>query len=818
VRAKISGRGLKALARKKRAKKSLLPSSNLSVEQFEPRTLMSGMGMPTGDMDAALSLVSYAAVTNTAVQNGSWSTPSTWQGGKVPGANANVLIPTGLAVTVDRALTPSLHTIRVDGTLQFATNKTTSLSVDTLVVTATGTFDMGTAAAPVAAGVTATLTFTDQAAINTVWDPHLISRGLISMGTVNMYGQAVTSFESLAHGANKGDTYLDLSQVPTNWKVGDQLILPGTDPSANQDESLTISAISGTRVTVSPLAYNHNVPETGLTVYVANVTRNVILQSANSSDIPGRGHVMFMTATVNIDYVAFDHLGRTNKLIPINDPQLDANGMLIAGTGTNPRGRYAVHFHHTGADATMPPASVIGSAVVDSPGWGYVNHDSYVNFQNDVSYDVAGAGFVTESGSEIGSFIGNMAIRDTGIGGNPDQRANNQDFGNDGDGFWFQGAGITVQNNIAVGETGFGFGYYTKGLVDLATGAVTQFAAANLPDPSVAGGLQFVAVNDVPIFSFTGNVTYGSIQGLGVWYHSSRLEPTTGGTFNNFTAWNIQTFGATFLYDDHATLQNSWLLGNLTHPGISVYGVRTGIEAMNDINFTNDRIEGWAVGIRLATVGTQHITGGFFNNIHDIDVRLSDYLQGTSITIDGNITFGTLTTAQIGTQPRYNIFMDGDPTLILQPDRFPYFFAPQTTLLNAVQYGGKQLYFNEQAPGYVPFPAGTAPSWVPVQLIGLTNQQLWQHYGLAFAGAVAPADAKASPLLNGLLGSPTTYPPTFEMVSPATTSNLLGYQLIYLDASGNRVVDPTPVNLTLGWNLITRVINGVKTTFFVYGT
>jgi hypothetical protein len=407
------------------------------------------MSVPMGDMNAALALVPNSTVTNTAVQSGSWSSPSTWKGGQVPGANANVLIPIGLAVTVDGVETASPHTIRVDGTLQFAATKNTSLTVDTLVVNVTGTFDMGTATNPIASGVTATLTFSDNGAINTMWDPTLISRGLVSLGTVDMVGQTVTPYEALAHDVHQGDTYLDLTSIPTNWKVGDQLVLPGTDPQINQDETLTILGISGTRVTVSPLAYNHTTPSAGLTLYVADMTRNVVLQSANPADADGHGHVMFMNAAVNISYAGFYSLGRTNKLLAINDPQLDANGMLIPGTGTNPRGRYAVHFHHTGTDASMMPATVTGSVVENSPGWGYVNHDSYVNFTDNVSYNVAGAGFVTESGSEIGSFIGNFAIRDTGLGGNPDQMAKNADFGVDGDGFWFQGPAVTVQNNIA---------------------------------------------------------------------------------------------------------------------------------------------------------------------------------------------------------------------------------------------------------------------------------------------------------------------------------------------------------------------------------
>jgi hypothetical protein len=803
-----------ASRKKKQAGRAIRRPVRLALEEFEPRTLLSGMT----DMQAVMNLVPDSAITDTAAVNGNWSSPSTWASGHVPAAKANVDIPMGLTVTVDTAITARLHTIRVDGSLQFATNANTSLLVDTIVVTMMGTLNIGTAASPIAAANTATITFSDSAPISTSWDPLLFGRGLISMGTVNMYGQTVTPYEALTGlGAAAGSTVLNLAQAPTGWNVGDQLMLPGTNQALNQDESLTIQAISSTQVTVSALAYDHLAPSTGLTVYVANLRRNVVLQSEKPSDIKGHGHVMFMTATVNIVYVSLVNLGRTNKLIPVTDPRLDSYGHLIPSTGKNARGRYAIHFHHTGTDATTTPASVVGTVVNGSPGWGFVNHDSYVNFSYDVSYNVVGSGFVTESGDEIGSFTNDFAIRDTGLGGNPDQRVKLQDFGVDGDGFWMQGPGVAVMNNIATGQTGFGFIYYSQGLKNLLTGVVTQFAAANLPDPSWANGQPYVNVEDVPITLDDGNVTYGSSQGSGYWYNTGELAPTVGSCFDNYTAWNIQNFGATFLYTSHVMLENSWLLGNLTSPVNSNEGVRTGIEAMNDINFINDRVEGWNFGLRLATVGTQTVVGGFYNAIHSIEVRLSNQPAGSSISISGSVVFGTLTPDQLGGKTQYNIFMNSDAELIDKVSAFPFYFVGQPLSLGLVQYNGQQLYFNEQAASYIPFVAGQAASWVPAQLIGLTNQQLWNQYGIAFAGAIAPSSATTVAGLYGLLGPATTYSPTYTLKSAVETAILTGYQLKYVDANGNTVIYPTLFTLVPGWNLLTITISGTTTTFFVYG-
>ena len=65
---------------------------------------------------------------------------------------------------------------------------------------------------------------------------------------------------------------------------------------------------------------------------------------------------------------------------------------------------------------TATPVRVSGSVLMDSLGWGYVNHSSFVEFTDNVAYDVDGASFVTETGDEIGTFARNIAIHGIGSG------------------------------------------------------------------------------------------------------------------------------------------------------------------------------------------------------------------------------------------------------------------------------------------------------------------------------------------------------------------------------------------------------------------
>src|SRR5215203_1777675 len=94
-------------------------------------------------------------------QSGVWSNPATWQGGRVPNGNQIVRIVLGHAVTIDDTAAVA-YTLAVDGKLAFAANTNTRLKVTNLQVMAgemgmgtPGILEMGTAAAPIAAGVTA---------------------------------------------------------------------------------------------------------------------------------------------------------------------------------------------------------------------------------------------------------------------------------------------------------------------------------------------------------------------------------------------------------------------------------------------------------------------------------------------------------------------------------------------------------------------------------------------------------------------------------------------------------------------------------------
>ena len=386
----------------------------------------------------------------------------------LPSAGANVVISEGSTVVVDTVFTTALHGVRADGTLRFDPHADTLLVADTILVNIDGVFQMGTDPGlpdplsatghgeRIDANHRARVIFADSGPIDVTWDPLQFSRGLVSHGDVSMFGTQVTSFEQLGVAAKAKDKTLVLADVPTGWKAGDRLVLSGdtatNGKNTNHDEEVQIVSIGFNSqqqavVTITDpkvanwggLKYAHSVA----TGYLADVSRNATFESQNVTTVAQRGHIMFMHSdNVHVDSAGFYGLGRTDKRTLIDDPVVspdpanpghtttdvidsktgqrvmvpvvDAQGnpvvvdgvtqLQVARTGLNPRGRYAVHFHRTGIDEDADPATITGSAVVDTPGWGIVNHSSNVDASGNVVFNAVGAAFVTEAGDEIGSF------------------------------------------------------------------------------------------------------------------------------------------------------------------------------------------------------------------------------------------------------------------------------------------------------------------------------------------------------------------------------------------------------------------------------
>ena len=753
------------------------------------------------EMAALFDLVQYGDVTHSPIQDGDWLDASTWGGAeKMPVDGARVLIPDGVTVTINGKVDERLMTVRIDGALRFDQSVDTELRVDTMVVNMGGSFEMGTADVPIDSGVTAKLVIDDYGEgfvtddpTSPDNDPFKLGNGLISHGKVSIHGAVKTSSAVLAVEPTAGDNQLTLDALPTDWSVGDQLVIAGTSADASGDETRAIASIDQTNGTVtldSALALSHHTPNhtrdgVELQVHVGNTTRNAIIETAEdvvavdgtvdsrrastgivsvpTGDVAAnrtgdsferRGHVMFMHSNdVVIRHGGFYHLGRTNKIIPVHDTSLAADGSVTVGL--NARARYALHFHRAGMGGT--PGIVQGSAVTNSPGWGFVNHSSNVNMSGNIAFDVVGAGFVTEAGDEKGSFVCNISIRNHGSPNSPiNRRSSVSDFGHQGHGFWFQGTGISVAHNVASGSAG-------------AAIAIWPIAIDGLAD-------DFRSVQ----MTFSDNQIYGSQLGLLVGQHEN-----AGTEFVNSKIYGVQQ-GFEFFYPEGLTFTATTIVGNLDAPtGIGIkMQHRSGPFQFNDTH-----VEGFERGFETPRDNQGNVIDGvYLNNVENFAMINGRRHFSLELLIKGEVNFGTLSDSALDGRTQYDFVMEESESAV-DIARFNQLVLPQNITLDYNGLDGPQrMYFDvEQSADHIVWDLSDfdetphrSNSDVPTQLRGKTNAQLQTIFNnmtptervamfakpnktvyldnpdayYSFAGGIRPDDSEltsSSKIKNGLL-------------------------------------------------------------------
>jgi hypothetical protein len=499
------------------------------------------------------------------IASGSWSSASTWQGGQIPTANHVVKILAGHTVTINDTSAVA-YTIAVDGKLAFATTVNTRLRVTNLQIMAgemgmgtPGVLEIGTAATPVAATVTAELVIANSPLGGSVSDPEQYGTGLMVFGRMTAHGTLRTpTFLRLAAEPRAGNTTLALSEAVSGWRPGDRLVLPDTRHikesettgggwinAVNQWEERTVQSISadGRTITLtSALQFDHLGARDlngvlDFLPHVGNLTRNVIVRSESATGT--RGHTIAThMANVDIRYALFRDLGRTTYQ-PLN-------------TTTNRIGRYPVHIHHlsgplptpaNGYQFTLVGNAVDGGSVETRFKWGIAIHASHYGLiQDNVVYNYNGSSIATEDGSESFNVLDhNFALRGMGEPNNSVSEAR-MAMGTEAVGFWFRGPNNYVRNNVAAN--------FQNSTTEAAYGFVIQLRyLGNIAVPNSKGAMnasQFTTRNgnNMPILQFENNEAYGAMQGgFTLWWVSSQdPQPSTNGqesVIKNLKLWNI---------------------------------------------------------------------------------------------------------------------------------------------------------------------------------------------------------------------------------------------------------------------------------------
>ncbi len=477
------------------------------------------------------SLVAYHTIVS--VTDGDWEDPMTWDLERIPGFGDRVLVQN--AVQITGINTDPVETIDITGRLYTNPELPVELHFETMLVNETGALNMGDENDPVREKQRLVVHDVDGG----VFDDKGLSQGIINIGSVTIQGRNKTAWNP-AEPVSAGDTSIKVNGQMTLWEAGDTIVITGVQWDGKGDEVRTISSIDHTSNIVyweEPLTIDH-IPEISeFSIHVANMTRDIEITSNEADHGDRLRYGYFITAWTNkldIRYAAIHHMGRSSKT------ELFYLGGTIGNNPDNQIGLWPLEIHMGGVghENTTGTAIVRGNVISDGPGWAYVNHRSTMNFEDNVAYNMRGAAFVTEDGTEDGVFYDNIAIRTIGSPG-IDHRSKKAKFGHQGHGFWLQGLSVKLRGNVVAGSTGSGIGIW--GVFTDGKGGYKYVPVEITKNPDAYGNAKYISIDDQPIEQMDDTIVYGAGAGMFVAAHRPYSSGNQYSEINNLKIYNVRT-------------------------------------------------------------------------------------------------------------------------------------------------------------------------------------------------------------------------------------------------------------------------------------
>ena len=380
--------------------------------------------------------------------------------------------------------------------------------------------------------------------------------------------------------------------------------MPDTTPNWHEDrvEEVTIAAIDGNTVTLNQsLGYDHRgakLPDGRLQYlpHLGNLSRNVVLRSENPDGV--RGHVAFLArADVSVRYARFQNMGRTTN--SALDQTVIEDGILTH-VGTNPSGRYALHFHHVigplNPTNTGYQFQAVGNALDGGLKWSLVVHASHFGLiAENFVYDTVGGGIVTEDGSEaFNRFDGNFVVKTSGDGFFK--------HGTDGEAFWFRGPLNQIVNNVAANSKRAAFDIFLQNLHRINAPEAEKPLVRGAAKGSPTETTRYNAF-ETPFLEFHGNEVYGSHAVFDNWY----TQPAQNTYVNDLVGWhtNDNNFGVSSYVNRNLVIDGLELIGDfegLDPRKRQIYQPipSTGIQAIRqseNLSILNSVIRGAQIGV-----------------------------------------------------------------------------------------------------------------------------------------------------------------------------------------------------------------------------
>lgn len=211
---------------------------------------------------------------------------------------------------------------------------------------------------------------------------------------MSIHGQPKTAFAQIINPIAIGDFSFDLVEVPSNWEVGDHIVIAGNRLAREESATFQIVDIEGTNVSIRDASHSADTAWSGVDAdytpnqdnhnFAVNLTRNVAISSLpmELSGQSAQGALVFRGQGVDgaqLHNLAFYGLG-------MQEGEVDG----FATTEV----RNAVTF----IDGIENPAQVSGLILVDAPESSLTTENASIQVSNSAAFGGDGGAWLTNTG------------------------------------------------------------------------------------------------------------------------------------------------------------------------------------------------------------------------------------------------------------------------------------------------------------------------------------------------------------------------------------------------------------------------------------
>jgi hypothetical protein len=378
-----------------------------------------------------------------------WSDPATWLAGRPPEEGDDVIIPEGAVVLIDAAA--SAKNVDIQGELHCA-DQDISLTTGSILVT--GRLACGARYSPFVNRFTVTLK--ESGSEDSIMGTKFVAA--MGLGVIELHGKPRKSWTRLAATPAPPYTQLMLAE-PTDWRVGDQIVVAPTQAAAHEGEVVTVSTMIGNTVTVTPALANKH-----------SGTQSTYSNGVDSWTLDERAEVGLLSRNILIqgDDDQSTENGLGGHMMTMAGSAIRASGIELYRMGQKESfGRYPFHWHLVGSAAGQ---YIVNSSIHKSFNRCVTVHGTHDTLVADnVCYDFLGHGYFLEDGIEQRNvFDGNLAVwarRPLPSEELLETDKRESPASNGPAAFWISNPNNKFVNNAAAGSEGTGYWYHTEHFV-----------------------------------------------------------------------------------------------------------------------------------------------------------------------------------------------------------------------------------------------------------------------------------------------------------------------------------------------------------------